>query len=170
MNRRVFIAGLGGAAAWPLVAPTGANAAKSFTIAYLALLPGEDRMSFMARFMRRLNELGYRDGQNLHLIYRSADGQPELLPGLASELVAMKPDVLVTGFGTVAARAGKAAAAGIPVVLWPSAIPSAPASSRASPGPAETSRDYRTLPLTYRGTDCSSCARSPLPLLSLLWS
>jgi putative ABC transport system substrate-binding protein len=117
VKRREFIAGLGGAAAWPVVAPTGATAAKSFTIAYLALLPGEDRTSFVARFMRRLNELGYRDGQNLHLIYRSADGQPELLPSLASELVAMKPDVLVTGFGTVAARAGKAAAAGIPVVF-----------------------------------------------------
>lgn len=78
-----------------------ANAAKSFTIAYLALLPGEDRTGFMAGFMRRLNELGYIDGQNLHLVYRSAEGHPELLPGLASELVGMKPDVLVTGFGTV---------------------------------------------------------------------
>jgi putative tryptophan/tyrosine transport system substrate-binding protein len=96
---------------------TGANAAKSFTIAYLALLPGEDRTGFMARFMRRLNELGYSDGQNLHLVYRSAEGHPELLPGLASELVGMKPDVLVTGFGTVAARAGKAAADRIPVVF-----------------------------------------------------
>jgi putative ABC transport system substrate-binding protein len=113
-DRRSLIIVLAGTA---FLRVTGANAAKSFTIAYLALLPGEDRMSFMARFMRRLNELGYRDGQNLHLIYRSADGQPELLPGLASELVAMKPDVLVTGFGTVAARAAKAAAAGIPVVF-----------------------------------------------------
>ncbi len=117
MKRRAFIAGLGGAAAWPVVALTGANAAKSFTIAYLALLPGEDRISFMARFMRRLAELGYNDGQNLRLVYRSAEGQPDILPRRASELVAMKPDVLVTGFGTVAAKAGKAAANGIPVVF-----------------------------------------------------
>ena len=117
MRRRAFIAALGGAAAWPLVALTGATAAKSFTIAYLALLPDEDRMSFMARFMRRLAELGYNDGQNLRLVYRSAEGQPDILPRRASELVAMKPDVLVTGFGTVAARAGKAAANGIPVVF-----------------------------------------------------
>lgn len=74
-------------------------------------------MSFMARFMRRLAELGYNDGQNLRLVYRSAEGQPDILPRRASELVAMKPDVLVTGFGTVAARAGKAAANGIPVVF-----------------------------------------------------
>jgi ABC-type uncharacterized transport system substrate-binding protein len=96
---------------------TGANAAKSFTIGCLALLPGENRMSFMARFMRRLDELGYKNGQNLRLIYRSAEGQPQLLSGLASELVGMKPDVLVTGLGTVAARAGKTVSGGVPVVF-----------------------------------------------------
>jgi putative ABC transport system substrate-binding protein len=85
---------------------TGANAAKSFTIGYLALLPGENRMSFMARFMRRLDELGYKNGQNLRLIYRSAKG-----------LVGMKPDVLVTGLGTVAAWAGKTVSGGVPVVF-----------------------------------------------------
>ena len=74
-------------------------------------------MSFMTKFLSRLNELGYVDGQNLHLDYRSAEGQPELLPRLASELVGMRPDVLVTGFGTVAAKAGKAAAGAIPVVF-----------------------------------------------------
>jgi putative ABC transport system substrate-binding protein len=118
VTRRKFVAALSSAAAWPVVALTKATAAKSFTIAYLALLPDEDRMSFMARFMRRLAELGYNDGQNLRLVYRSAEGQPDILPRRASELVAMKPDVLVTGFGTVAARAGKAAANnGIPVVF-----------------------------------------------------
>jgi hypothetical protein len=91
MRRRAFIAALGGAVAWPVVALTGATAAKSFTIGYLALLPDEDRMSFMARFMRRLAELDYNDGQNLRLVYRSAEGQPDILPRRASELVAMKP-------------------------------------------------------------------------------
>jgi hypothetical protein len=84
---------------------------------YLALLPGEDRTNFAAKFLRRLNELGYVDGQNLRFVYRSAEGRPELLPGLASDLVRMKPDVLVTGFGTVAAKAGKAVGGAIPVVF-----------------------------------------------------
>lgn len=74
-------------------------------------------MNFATAFMRRLNELGYLDGQNLRLAYRSAEGRPELLPDLASDLVRMKPDVLVTGFGTVAAKAGKAAGGSIPVVF-----------------------------------------------------
>jgi ABC-type uncharacterized transport system substrate-binding protein len=102
-----------------LVKATGATAqkAKSFSVAYLALLPGEDRTSFVKAFLRRLDELGYVVGQNLRLVYRSAEGRPELLPSLASDLVGMKPDVLVTGFGTVVARAGKAAAGSIPVVF-----------------------------------------------------
>jgi len=102
-----------------LLHASGASAqkAKSVTVAYLALLPGEDRTRLVASFRRRLEELGYIAGQNLQLVYRSADGQPERLPGLAAELAGMKPDVIVTGFGTVAAKAGKAAAGGIPVVF-----------------------------------------------------
>jgi len=116
MDRRSLIGALAGAVLLGATA-TNAQKAKSFAIGYLALLPGEDRMSFMTKFLSRLNELGYVDGQNLHLDYRSAEGQPELLPRLASELVGMRPDVLVTGFGTVAAKAGKAAAGAIPVVF-----------------------------------------------------
>jgi putative tryptophan/tyrosine transport system substrate-binding protein len=117
MNRRLLIIALAGAAMLDAEKQVHAEKAKSFTIAYLALLPGEDRTSFLEAFVRRLNELGYVDGRNLRLIYRSADGRPELLPSLASELVTMKPDVLVTGFGTVAAKAAKAATGGIPVVF-----------------------------------------------------
>jgi putative ABC transport system substrate-binding protein len=119
MERRKFIKLIGvTAVAWPLVVARGASAqkAKSFTITYLALLPGEDR-DFVPNFLHRLDQLGYIEGQNLHFVYRSAEGRPELLPGLASDLIRMKPDVLVTGFGTVAAKAGKAAGDVIPVVF-----------------------------------------------------
>jgi len=115
-DRRSLMKSLAGAV---LLVANAAHAqrAKPVTIGYLALLPGEDRMSFMASFMRRINELGYVEGRSLHFEYRSAEGRPELLPALAAELVAMKPDVLVTGFGTVAAKAAKAAAGGIPIVF-----------------------------------------------------
>ena len=116
-NRRSLMIVLAGAALLCVENRATAQKAKLFSIAYLALLPGEDRTSFMAAFVRRLNELGYVDGQNLRLVYRSAEGRPELLPSLASELIRMKPDVLVSGFGTVAAKAAKAAADGIPVVF-----------------------------------------------------
>jgi putative tryptophan/tyrosine transport system substrate-binding protein len=116
-DRRSLMRILAGAALLSVERRATAQKAKSFTIAYLALLPGEDRMNFTAMFVRRLDELGYVDGRNLHLVYRSAEGRPELLPALAADLVRMKPDVLVTGFGTVAAKAAKAAAGGIPVVF-----------------------------------------------------
>src|ERR1700742_4166667 len=115
-DRRSSIKMLAGAALLGIAGEARAQKAESFTITYLALLPGEDR-NFVPVFLRRLGQLGYVDGQNLHFVYRSAEGRPELLPGLASDLVGMKPDVLVTGFGTVAAKAGKAAGDGIPVVF-----------------------------------------------------
>ena len=115
-DRRSLMKILAGAALLGIARRASAQKAKSFTITYLALLPGEDR-SFVPNFLRRLDQLGYVDGQNLHFVYRSAEGRPELLPGLASDLIRMKPDVLVTGFGTVAAKAGKAAGDGIPVVF-----------------------------------------------------
>jgi putative tryptophan/tyrosine transport system substrate-binding protein len=115
-DRRFLMKLMAGAALLGLARPASAQSAKSFTIAYLALLPGEDR-SFVPKFLQRLGELGYSEGKNLHFVYRSAEGAAELLPGLAADLVKMKPDVLVTGFGTVAAKAGKAAAERIPVVF-----------------------------------------------------
>src|SRR5258705_1296330 len=115
-DRRSLMKILAGAALLGIARRASAQKAKSFTITYIALLPGEDR-NFVPNFLRRLDQLGYVDGQNLHFVYRSAEGRPELLPGLASELIRMKPDVLVTGFGTVAAKAGKAAGDGIPVVF-----------------------------------------------------
>jgi len=115
-DRRSLVKMLGAAGLLGIAGRASAQNAKSFTIAYLALLPGEDR-SFVPNFLHRLDQLGYVDGHNLHFIYRSAEGRPELLPSLASDLVRMKPDVLVTGFGTVAAKVGKAAGDGIPVVF-----------------------------------------------------
>ena len=47
--------------------------------------------------MQRLQELGYREGENLEFMYRSAEGRPELLASLAAELVNARPDVLISG-------------------------------------------------------------------------
>src|SRR5215475_9039228 len=94
MDRRSLMILLGGAALLGIAQPAVAQKAKPVTIAYLALLPGEDRMSFMREFLTRLNELGYVEGQNLKFVYRSAEDHADLLPGLASELVQMSPDVL----------------------------------------------------------------------------
>jgi putative ABC transport system substrate-binding protein len=115
IGRRKFLATLlGGAAAWPLAA-RAQQAARSYRISFLALTPGEDRTLMQA--LERLHELGYREGTSMTFKYRSAEGHPERLAPLAMELVQDKPDVLVAGFGTLAAQAAKAATTTIPVVF-----------------------------------------------------
>src|SRR5262247_2476223 len=54
-------------------------------------------------FRQGLRELGYIDGRDIRIEPRHAEGRDERLPGLASELVALKADVIVT-MGTPAAR------------------------------------------------------------------
>lgn len=115
-GRRTVIRMLGAAALVGIANRAGAETSRSVTIGYLALLPDEDH-TFVPIFLHRLQELGYVEGRNLHFVYRSADGRAELLPELAADLVRMKPEVLVTGFGTVPAKAGKAASDSIPVVF-----------------------------------------------------
>lgn len=66
-------------------------------------------------FRRGLRELGYVEGQNLVIEYRSADGRPERFVELANEVVRMKVDVIVTR-GTPATQAAKNATGMIPIV------------------------------------------------------
>jgi putative ABC transport system substrate-binding protein len=112
MRRREFIALLGGAS----LTSTIAQARQPYRLGYLALLPGENA-TLMKLMLDRLRELGYRDAQDLVVEYRSAEGHPERMTVLASELVALQPDILVAGFGTVAAKAAKAATGTIPIVF-----------------------------------------------------
>ncbi len=67
-------------------------------------------------FRQGLRELGYVEGQNIVLEYRSAEGKPERLPALAAELVRLKVDLIVAVF-TPAALAAKNASTTIPIVF-----------------------------------------------------
>ena len=116
MRRRDFIALLGGATIpWPDFAMAELEH-RPYRIGYLALAPSEDAQ-YMRTFVQRLRELGLVEGQNLTILYRSAEDRSERLPQLASELVGEKPDVLVAGFGTLAAKAAKMATATVPIVF-----------------------------------------------------
>ena len=66
-------------------------------------------------FFQGLLDLGYVEGRNLVIEYRSAMGNPERLPAFATELVALKVDLIVAP-STAAARAAKKATATLPIV------------------------------------------------------
>jgi len=67
-------------------------------------------------FRQGLREFGYKEGQNLEIVYLSSDGRDERLPGLASELVRLKVDLILTR-GTPATLAAMGATRTIPVVM-----------------------------------------------------
>ncbi len=68
-------------------------------------------------FRQGLRELGYVEGQNYVIEYRSAEGKSERLPDLAAELVRLKVDVIVTGAGTPVNLAAQGATRTIPIVM-----------------------------------------------------
>jgi len=67
-------------------------------------------------FRQGLRELGYVDGQNITIEWRWSEGKPDRFPGLATEVVALKPDVIVAS-GTQATRAAKRATSAIPIPI-----------------------------------------------------
>src|SRR5918995_491935 len=67
-------------------------------------------------FRQGLRELGHVEGQNMIIEYRYAEGKSDRFPGLASELVQLKVDVIVTGT-TPAIQAVKNATSTIPIVM-----------------------------------------------------
>src|SRR5437773_11246582 len=76
----------------------------------------------LSAFRQGLRGLGYLEGQNFVIEYRSANGSAERFPGLAIELVKLKVDVILTR-GTPAALAAKHATGTIPIVMAASGDP-----------------------------------------------
>ncbi len=114
MRRRAFIAALGGAAAWPVVA-RGQQAVP--VIGFLSARSPEDSVQVLNAFHKGLGEGGFVDGQNVRIEYRWARGDYDRLPALAAELVERRVNVLVGTGGDASARAAKKATATIPVVF-----------------------------------------------------
>jgi len=115
MDRRKFIAALGGAIAWPFAAR--AQQAAVPTVGFMSGRSLEDSAHLMAAFRQGLGELGFVEGQNLLIEYRWAAGRYDQLSAFAADLVGRKVDVIVTGGATDAARAAKATTSTIPIVF-----------------------------------------------------
>ncbi|MGH7252919.1 MAG: ABC transporter substrate-binding protein [Nitrospiraceae bacterium] len=105
-----------------LAAPLAAEAQPSGRVARLGvLLLGATDPNVQA-FREGLRELGYIEGQNLAIEYRTAEGIAGRLPDLAVDLVRLKPDVIVAFGGDVAPFA-KRATPTVPIVMLTSADP-----------------------------------------------
>jgi putative ABC transport system substrate-binding protein len=122
MRRRDFITLVGStAAAWPLAA-RAQQSAKIPRIGILWPNPLTASGHFVEAFRQGLRELGYVEGQNVTIEFRSAEGRLERLPDLAAELVHLPVDVIQTATSPTI-RAAQLATRTIPIVMGNSQDP-----------------------------------------------
>jgi putative tryptophan/tyrosine transport system substrate-binding protein len=121
MKRRKFITLLGAATAWPLAA-RAQQTGKMSRIGYLGSSSPSLEPHYVAAFRQKLRDLGYVEGESIAIEYRWAEGQDDRLPNLATELVRLKPDIIVTT-GTPGALAAMQATKTIPIVMASSGDP-----------------------------------------------
>ena len=115
MKRRAFIAGLAGAAAWPLVAR--AQQQTMPVIGFLDAGSAAARTQQVAAFRKGLAEAGYQEGQNVAVEFRWAEGQYGRFGELAEDLARRRVSVIVTPGSATATLAAKSATSAIPIVF-----------------------------------------------------
>jgi putative tryptophan/tyrosine transport system substrate-binding protein len=121
MRRREFIALVGGAAAWPLVARAQQPAMP--VIGFFHLTSLETNRENLATFRQGLADTGYIEGKNVAIEYRWAQGRNDMLPTLVAELVRLQVSVIVVLESTNGALSAKAATQTIPIVFMQGADP-----------------------------------------------
>jgi len=117
LRRREFIAGLGGAAAWPLAARTQ----QRDRVRRIGMLMPYDENDPVAKtvvsaFIQALADLGWTDGRNVRMDLRWAGGDINRMRALARELVGLQPDIIVP-YGTPATAAVQGETRTIPIVF-----------------------------------------------------
>jgi putative tryptophan/tyrosine transport system substrate-binding protein len=112
MRRREFITLLGGTAVWPLAASAQQSGGGVWRIGVLLA----ERWPEVEGLHDGLRELGYRDGENVLLEYRFANGDAGRFPALVADLIRLPVDAIVT-WGTPATLAAMKATSSIPIIM-----------------------------------------------------
>jgi putative ABC transport system substrate-binding protein len=116
LRRREFIAGLGGAAAWPLAARAQQRAMP--VIGYLSSRTAESDTSMLISVRRGLADVGYAEGRNVAIEYRFADGRVDPLAAQLTDLAQRKVGVIVfAGFPPIEELVQQVRASPIPIVV-----------------------------------------------------
>jgi putative ABC transport system substrate-binding protein len=115
IERRKFLATLGGAAAWPL--PARAQQPAMPVVGFLYAGSPETSAHLVAAFRKGLGETGYVEGHSVAIEFRFAQGDYKQLPELAADLVGRHVAVIATPSDMPSALAAKAATSRIPIVF-----------------------------------------------------
>jgi putative ABC transport system substrate-binding protein len=123
MRRREFIAGLAGAAAWPMVA----QAQQSRVMRRIGVLVGYDEndpvaKTWVSAFTKELGDLGWTDGPNVQIVLRWGSDDINRIRALAQELVGLQPDIILAA-STPAIVAVQRETGTIPIVFAGAADP-----------------------------------------------
>ena len=119
IGRREFVAGLGGAAAWPVVA----RAQQGDRVRRIGVLMGGDEndpdpmaKTMVSAFTQALAELGWTDGRNVRMELRWGGAGIDRQRALAQDLVGLQPDIIVTS-GTLPTAVAQRETRTIPIVF-----------------------------------------------------
>jgi putative ABC transport system substrate-binding protein len=115
LRRREFIAGLGGAVAWPFAAR--AQRPTMPVIGYLSGRTADSDASMLVAFRRGLGDVGYAEGRNVAVEYRFADGRYDRLPAQLTDLTQRKVSVIILAGSTEQLPVQQVRASPIPIVF-----------------------------------------------------